>query len=104
LIERDGSAWAVSVVAHRDWARVAIPLAQLQLSRSIHIPSPYPGLWNYWRESPASRGRDGDHVHLDDVERLQLTVGPRQAGRATDDAEHVVVESVRLVFTGRDEP
>ena len=74
LIEKDGSAWTAPVDAGPAWSTVSVPLSALRISRSIRIPTPFPGLWNYWRESPAARGRSGDHVRPENVERLQLTV------------------------------
>jgi hypothetical protein len=56
LVETDGAAWTTSVVADGGWATHTIPLESLVSSRSILIPTPYPGLWNYWREIPAHRG------------------------------------------------
>jgi hypothetical protein len=98
LIEKDGAAWSTAVAAGGTWSTVSIPLSALQISPSIHIPSPYPGLWNYWRASPAARGRDGDHVHIENVERLQLTVYPNTGKRSTDDGAGAAVESIRLHF------
>jgi hypothetical protein len=100
LIEQDGSAWSAAVAAGHSWSTVTVPLASLQNSRSIHIPSPYPGLWNYWRESPRRRGLAGDRIHFEDVERLQLTVTPNSGGNAGDDAKSAEVESIRLEFPG----
>jgi hypothetical protein len=97
LIELDGSAWSAMVVATGAWSTVTVPLASLAVSRSIHIPSPYPGLWNYWRESPARRGFAGDRIHPQDIERLQLTVSAN-SGSTADDANSAVVESIRLKF------
>ena len=97
LIEQDGAAWSASVVASENWSTVSVPLRTLQLSRSIHIPSPYPGLWDYWRESPARRGGPGDHLHVEDLERVQLTVSPNTDG---NNAPEVAVESIRLTFAG----
>jgi hypothetical protein len=98
LIEQDGSAWSTTVVGSGAWSTVIVPLDQLRLSRSIHIPSPFPGLWNYWRESPARRA--GDRIRVADVERLQLTVEPNTRERAAADAPAVAVESIRLTFAG----
>jgi hypothetical protein len=98
LIERDGAAWSASVPAGRTWSTVRVPLEKLRISRSIHIPSPFPGLWNYWRESPALRGRGDDHIHVQDIERLQLTVFPNSGDYAADDAKGAAVESIRLTF------
>jgi hypothetical protein len=96
LIERDGSAWSASVTAGSAWSTVRVPLASLHAARSIQIPSPYPGLWNYWREGPPRRGLPGDRIHPGDIERLQLTVTPNSGQTAGDDATGAAVESIRL--------
>ena len=101
LIEQDGAAWSTTVVAGGTWSTVTVPLRTLRLSRSIHIPSPYPGLWDYWRDSPARRGAAGDHIHAENIERLQLTVTPNSGATAGDDASGVAVESILLDFAQR---
>ncbi|HLQ13591.1 MAG TPA: hypothetical protein VK130_10185 [Steroidobacteraceae bacterium] len=98
LIEKDGTAWMAPLAAGEIWTNLTVPLERLRLARSIHIPSPYPGLWNYWREAAQGRGGPGDHVHLEDVERLQLTVTPNAGTTAADDARGAAVESVTLSF------
>ena len=101
LIEKDGTAWSAAIAAGGTWSTVSIPLSTLQFSRSIHIPSPYPGLWNYWRPSPATRGQNADQVHIENVERLQLTVYPNTGERSTtEDGTGAAVESIRLHFAG----
>lgn len=94
LVEQDGAAWSTSVVALSTWSTVTVPLGGLVPSRSIHIPSPYPGLWNYWREGPPPRGVAGQRIRPENIERLQLTVRPSSTG--TDDAAGAAVESIRL--------
>jgi hypothetical protein len=98
LIERDGTAWSADLKARRDWSVVSIPLSELKLTRSIHIPTPYPGLWNYWRDSAVGRGGAGDGVRAAEVERLQLTVTPNANGSG-DDAVGVAVEAIDLTFS-----
>ncbi len=98
LIERDGAAWSAAVSAADRWVIVRVPIDQFRLSRSIHIPSPFPGLWNYWRDSPALRGAAGDHLHAEDLDRLQLTVFPNSGDNARDDAAGAAIESIRLTF------
>jgi hypothetical protein len=96
LVEQDGSAWSTVIAGGSAWSTVSVPIAQLHISRSIHIPSPFPGLWNYWRDSPARRGAPGDRIHVEDVERLQLTVTPNGGDSAADDASGAAVESITL--------
>lgn len=96
LIERDGAAWSASVAAQEQWTVVRVPIGDFHISRSIHIPSPFPGLWNYWRDSPTDRGGGADHLHAEDLDRLQLTVFPNTGDKAHDDARGAAVESIRL--------
>lgn len=98
LIEKDGTAWSTRVAAHAHWSRALIPLTDFKYTRSIHIPSPYPGLWNYWREGAVGRGAAGDHLRPDQIERLQLTVTPNGAGA---DAPGVAIESIQLIIAGQ---
>ena len=87
-------------VATGAWSTVTVPLSELHSSRSILIPTPYPGLWNYWRVSPVQRGGVGDHIQIEAVERLQLTVTPNTSDTAADDAKAVEVESILLRLPG----
>ncbi len=98
LIEKDGSSWNVDAKADGHWSEVSVPLEELRPGRSILIPTPYPGLWNYWRASPANRGGVGDRVHIGDIERLELDIEASHASDALIDAAGVDVESVWLSF------
>ena len=98
LIERDGTAWSTPVTAGKAWSTIRVPLDALRMSRSIHIPSPFPGLWNYWRQPSALRGGRDDRIHIGDVERLELIVYPNSGEHARDDARGAAVESIRLEF------
>jgi hypothetical protein len=100
LIERDGAAWSAPVAAADRWSVVRVPIDDFHLSRSIHIPSPFPGLWNYWRDSPPRRGVGADHLHAEELDRLQLTVFPNAGDNARDDAKGAAIESIRLTFAG----
>jgi hypothetical protein len=98
LVERDGTAWTASVAAGPAWNTVRVPIDQLRIARSILIPSPFPGLWDYWRESSALRGAAGDRLQAENIDRLQLTVYPNSGDHAGDDARGAQVESIRLLF------
>jgi hypothetical protein len=98
LIERDGTAWSTPATAGQAWSTIRVPLESLRISRSIHIPSPFPGLWNYWRQASALRGGSGDRIHIEDVERLELIVYPNSGTHSSDDAKGAAVESIRLEF------
>lgn len=92
LIEADGSSWQASMFATADWATARVRLADMTFSRSILIPSPFPGLWNYWRNGPAARA--GTMPDWAAIERVELRVYPPQgqgpgtsAPRAVDIAQ-----------------
>jgi len=91
LIEKDGMAWHGNAVAKGAWSDVSIPLKDLHAGRSVLIPSPFPGLWDYWRDLPAHRDPHG-RIAMENVERLELVVH-RSGG-----SPHVAVQSVWLSF------
>jgi hypothetical protein len=104
LIEKDGSSWNADVPASTQWSDQSVALGELHAGRSILIPSPYPGLWNYWRPSPPSRGGAGDHVHIADVERLEIDIEKDHGGVSGIDAAGVDVQSVWLTFNSEAAP
>lgn len=97
LIEKDGSSWRGSAVAGSDWSTARIALQSLEFSRSLLIPTPFPGLWDYWRDGPSARA--GGRIHPQDVERLELRVRRNIGETLADDAAGVDIESVRLEFS-----
>ena len=104
LIEKDGSSWNADFPATAQWSDQSVTLGELRAGRSLLIPSPYPGLWNYWRPSPPSRGGALDHVHIADVERLELDIEKDHGGVSGIDAAGVDVESVWLAFKSEATP
>jgi hypothetical protein len=96
LIEKDGSGWRGSYVASHDWSTVRIPLQSLVFARSVLVPTPYPALWDFWRNGPAARSTG--KIHPQDVERLELRVRRNEGETAADDASGVEIESVWLEF------
>ena len=96
LIEKDGAAWHAVLPSNGRWQNQSVPLAKLKLARSLLIPTPFPGLWDYWRDIPQHRGGPGDRVHLEDVERLELSV--HKSGAAKD--SNVAIQSVGITYGG----
>jgi hypothetical protein len=101
LIERDGTAWRTLVSATQSWSSVRIPLDALRVSRSIHIPTPFPEMWDYWRASPRGRGGNDDRIRVASLERLQFAVFPNSADTTADDAPGVALQAVTLEFDSR---
>lgn len=96
LIEKDGSSWRGQVQAGPQWASVTVPLAALQFAPSILLPTPFPGLWNYWRPAPAARAKS--KIQAENIERIEFRVYPNSGANTTDDATAVAIESVQLRF------
>lgn len=96
LVEEDGSSWSGAFAASGDWQTLRLPLSQLQFTRSIHIPSPFPGLWNYWREGPAARA--GGQIRPAGIERLELRVNRNEGETAGDTGAGVEIQSIWLEY------
>jgi len=76
LMEHDGTSWTVSVSLDSVWKEVSLPLGTFQVGRGVLLPEGFPGEWNYWVRAAAGRGGAGDRLHLDRVERLQISLRP----------------------------
>jgi hypothetical protein len=94
LIEKDGSAWRGRINATGEWRTVSVPLETLEFSRSLILPTAYPGSWNTWREGPEARavGR----INPADIERLEVRIYKNTGETADDDASAVLIASVTL--------
>jgi hypothetical protein len=97
LIEKDGTSWTAPVTAGEKWSTVLVPLSRFHVARSALTPTPFPALWDYWRETPAHRGGAADRIHVGEVERIEFTV--HHSGTPASDG--VSVESVWLNFGSR---
>ena len=91
LMEDDGTSWTAALEVDSTWREQTVPLAQFTAGRGVLLPEGFPGEWNYWVEPAAGRGGTGDHVRLDHLERVQLSLRPKE-GRGVE------VEWVALVF------
>jgi len=89
LMEDDGTSWGATVFADSSWRETSVPLASFTLGRGVLLPEGFPGEWNYWVGPAEGRGRTGDRLRLDHLERLQLSL--RTAGG-------VEIESIILGF------
>lgn len=94
LIEKDGSSWRGRVNATDEWRTVSVPLGELQFSRSLLLPTAYPGSWNMWREGPKARA--SGRINAAAVERLELRVYSNTGETAADDASAVLIGAVTL--------
>ena len=83
LMEDDGTSWTTALSADSTWQEQSVPLALLTTGRGVLLPEGFPGEWNYWVEPAAGRGGSGDHLRLDHLERIQISLRPRE-GRGVE--------------------
>lgn len=93
LVEHDGSSWGAEVPADTAWAERTIPLTAFRPVRSAMLPEGFPGEWSYWVSAPPGRRGVENGVHIEEIERMQLSLRPVGAG-----APRIEVEWVMLVF------
>jgi hypothetical protein len=74
LVENDGTSWSKKIDLQPEWKRIDIPLNELELSKGVMLPLGYPGEWKYWFEPAAGRGSGNDHVKMENVEWVQVSV------------------------------
>jgi hypothetical protein len=98
LMEQDGTSWSAPLAVDSSWGVRSILISDLKPTRGVLLPLGFPGTWNYWVEPADGRGVTGDHIRLEDVERLQLSLRRADATRAQPGSFGVEVESIRLDF------
>ena len=96
LMEDDGTSWSAAVSVDSSWSERSLPLAAFSISRGVLLPQGFPGEWSYWVGPAAGRGGSADHLRLDRVERLQLSLRREDGITPTPGGYGVVVESVIL--------
>ena len=85
LVENDGTSWSKKIVLQPEWSTNEISLNDLEISKGAMLPLGYPGEWKYWFEPATGRGGNGDHIKIENVEWIQLSV--RQSDMKKEDAK-----------------
>jgi hypothetical protein len=96
LMEDDGTSWTTTVPVDSTWSEPGIPLSAFSIGRGVLLPEGFPGEWNYWVGPATGRGGHGDHVRLDHLERLQLSLRPETGVSAPPGSYGIEVEWVIL--------
>jgi len=91
LMEDDGTSWTAALTADSTWQEQTVPLSRLAVGRGVLLPEGFPGEWNYWVGPAAGRGSNGDHLRLDHLERIQISLRPHE-GRGIE------IDSITLRF------
>jgi len=78
FVENDGTSWSKKILLQPEWETIEIPLNELELAKGAMLPLGYPGRWKYWFEPASGRGFTGDHVRMEEVEWIQLSIRPSE--------------------------
>ena len=98
LTEEDGTSWSAAIPVDSTWTEPALPLSEFKIGRGVLLPEGFPGEWNYWVGPAAGRGGPGDHVRIDRVERLQLSLRRDDGVTVSPGPYGVDVEAISLAF------
>jgi hypothetical protein len=96
LMEDDGTSWTAPVDVDSAWTERVLSLSTFTVGRGVLLPQGFPGEWSYWVGPATGRGGSGDHLRLDHVERLQLSLRPESGAAVPADGYGVEVEWVRV--------
>jgi hypothetical protein len=96
FVEADGSAWGKTINIGTEWQTYTVALNELRSSKSMLLPTPYPGMWAYWRPAPASRQET--RIQPKKIEQLELRVTNNSQPSAAETGTGVWVEAVDLLF------
>ncbi len=82
LVESDGTTWSKRLTLAAKWQELSIPLGALHLDQGVLLPLGFPGRWSYWSTPAKGRSASGDGPKLADVEHVQISFRPIDAGAA----------------------
>jgi len=89
LVEADGTAWSSRLQLGTEWQNHCLPVVDFEISEGVMLPLGYPGRWNYWLRPPEGRGGIGDYPHLDQVERIQISIRSREINDSTSNGVEI---------------
>jgi hypothetical protein len=91
LITKDGSAYGHTLALLPDRKEYSIALTALQKAKLVTLPRPYPTFLSYYFENQQSGS-----LNLDELESIQVSIGPGIPERELNDKHGMAVESIRL--------
>jgi hypothetical protein len=91
LITADAAAYAATVTLNNTMEEIEIPISQLQPSRYMLLPRPYPGFHPFWFE-PVKAGA----FRLNQAEKLELSIGDELTPAEKKQPHTLEVEAVWL--------
>ncbi len=74
LMEADGTSWYKKIILSSDWNTINIPLEEFSIGKGVKLPQGFPERWNYWVEPASNRGKKDDHIQINQIERLQVSI------------------------------
>ncbi len=102
LVENDGTSWSKKLNLSTEWGRIIIPLNELTISKGAMLPLGYPGRWDYWFTPAAGREMGDDHVKMENVEWVQISMRPATEPQTHVDSDsYIDLSGVDLIFTDK---
>ena len=91
LITSRGEAYGGIITLGEEYKDYSIPLSDLKPVSLVTLPRPYPTFLPYYFS-----GKPGGGLNLENVETLQISIGPGMASRKLEEPVEIGMESVRL--------
>ena len=91
LITKDGKAYGGVISLETSSTDYSLELSDLNPVKIVTLPRPYPTFLPYFFE-----GKTGDKMNLEDVETLQISIGPGIPEDELENRHAIAIESVRL--------
>lgn len=91
LIDADGVSYAAYISVNEQFSDIEIPLNSLRPDSALLLPRPYPSFQPLWFKSDSSGA-----LQLNQLDKLEITLGKNASPVKSDQPESFVVESVWL--------
>jgi hypothetical protein len=91
LITRNGKAFGGMIDLGQSTKDYTLTLSDLRPVKIVTLPRPYPTFLPYFFE-----GKPGDQIKIEDIETLQISIGPGIPDNQFEDRHAIAIESVRI--------
>lgn len=97
LMESDGTSWSYPFEANDQLNDIYIEISHLKISQGVLLPLSFPEQWNYWVSPADGRGKEGDKINLENVEKLQISLRP-PSSIVPEKNQWIEISCINLVF------
>ena len=97
LMEADGTSWYKKITLSPDWNTINIPLKEFSIGKGVKLPQGFPERWNYWVGPANNRGKNDDHLQIEQIERLQVSIRSSENEQNSSDT-WIEIGQVNMMF------